>query len=115
MTGQLDILSCGEGDIKIVFDQNNPLEVERAKRIITDCLKRGYALFVHGTDNALIRVKKFIEGTAEYIIADGPAVPPESEPVEEETKGRAKSAKARWAKVKASKVKATVVGRSAGG
>lgn len=109
MIGKLDILSCGEGDIKIVFDQNNPIELERARRIIKDCLKRGYALFVHGTDNALIRVKKFVEGTAEYIIADGPTVPADaSEVIESPKLGKVR-------KIAAGKVQATVIGRSAGG
>lgn len=109
-TGQLDVLACGAGDIKITFDDANPLEVERAKRIIKDMLKRGYSLFVHGADNALIRVKKFDEKKGVYLIADGPTVPPEAEDSPSDSKP--------WRKMKAmpiGKAKATVVGRSAGG
>lgn len=112
MTGQLDILNVGEGDMKIVFDEKNLLETERAKRIIQDMIKRGYALFVHGADNTLIRVKKFLPATGEYIIADGPTIPPDTEPVIPKSKaGKEPAAR----KLKMHKAKATVVGRSAGG
>ena len=112
MIGQLDVLNVGEGDIKITFDENNAMELERAKRIIGDMLKRGYALFIHGKDDKLIRVHRFKPSTNTYLIADGPEVPSEAEPlapVPEMAKGR------KMREIKATKAKATVVGRSAGG
>ncbi|HEY6154669.1 MAG TPA: hypothetical protein VIW07_13090 [Candidatus Udaeobacter sp.] len=120
LAGQLDVLNCGEGDLKIVITENNPIEIERAKRIITDMLKRGYALFIHGEGDTLIRVKRFKPDTLTYIIADGPTVAPEPleepeampEPVQLPKRGRGRP---RTREVKATETKATVVGRSAGG
>lgn len=105
MKGQLDILSCGEGHLEIKFHENDVIECARAKRIIQDMLKRGYALFVHGKDDALIRVKKFMADKSVYIIADGPTIPPETDALPVKG-GRT---------LKMHKAKATVVGRSAGG
>lgn len=116
MTGQIDILNVGEGDLKIIFNEKDVMETERAKRIIKDMLQRGYALFIHGTDGALIRVKKFLAATNEYLIADGPTVPAEAEPQETpilHMKAKGKILPLR--KLKMHKAKATVVGRSAGG
>jgi hypothetical protein len=107
MTGQLDILSCGEGHLEIKYNEKDPIETERAKRIIGDMLKRGYALFIHGKNDALIRVKRFIATAGTFIIADGPTVPPDAEPISRKLPG--------MRAVKMHKTKATVVGRSAGG
>lgn len=75
----LAILNVGEGDTKIIFDKNNPQELERAKRIITDMLKRGYAILVQaGMKNGkpvFYRATEFDPETCEYIV-DGM---PESE------------------------------------
>jgi|ERR1041385_4537736 hypothetical protein len=108
MIGQLDVLNCGEGHLEIKFNERDVIETERAKRIIQDMLKRGYALFIHGKDNALIRVKKFVPKSGCYIIADGPTIPPEAIPTSESQERGVRS-------VKMGKCKATVVGRSAGG
>jgi hypothetical protein len=105
--GQIDILNCGTGHTEIRITEDNPIEMERAKRIIQDMLKRGYALFVHGTDGALIKVKKFDPEHMTYIVADGATVPPEAEPEP--------IPKTKLRRVKASRVRSTVVGRSAGG
>ncbi len=106
------------------------IEVERAKRIIQDMLKRGYSLFITGKDGALTRVKKFIPATGTYIIADGPTVaptplntppirpqlaaPPEPIDVQPVPKQRGRPRKA-TTEVPMTKAKATVIGRSAGG
>lgn len=68
--GELNVFNTGAGDIKISFDTNNHPEAIRAKRIITDMLKRGYALLVQLPDGTYTRAKKFDEKTGEYIIAD---------------------------------------------
>ena len=70
--GLLEILNCGEGDMKVTFDRSNPMELERAKRIIQDMLRRGYSLFVHGEGDDLTRVQNFDTEKGEYLIADGP-------------------------------------------
>jgi|CXWL01.1.fsa_nt_gi hypothetical protein len=83
--GELSVLNCGAGDIKVAFDKNNPLETERAKRIIQDMLKRGYALFVE-VDGKLQKVRKFDAKRCEYLIADGPMVAaPEQEQADDES------------------------------
>lgn len=112
MNGTIEVLNCGEGDLKIVVEEKDPINLERAKRIITDMLKRGYALFVHGKGDTLIRVKQFDSKKAEYIIADGPlAGDPESLPESTPLASPMKSTR----KVPMTKAKVTAVGRSAGG
>lgn len=69
--GSLSVLNCGEGDIRVTLDPNNPLEVARAERIIGDMLRRGYLLFVDAGDGKLQRATGFDPTTKEYIIADG--------------------------------------------
>ena len=72
-TGCLEILNIQGGDTKIVFDNNNVAEVIRAKRIITDMLRRGYALIVEvdrDGEKRYERVQEFDETKGEYIIAD---------------------------------------------
>lgn len=117
--GRLDVLNCGEGHLEVRFEANDPIETARAERIIQDMLRRGYALFVHGTDETLIRVKEFDAKKGVYIIADGPTIPPEAVPMEPEPvsvplvprpRGRP-----RKMAVPIAKARATVVGRSAGG
>ena len=71
--GELSILNVGDGDTKITFDKRNVGETIRAKRIITDMLRRGYALVVEVErkgEKAYERVQAFDEKTDSYIIAD---------------------------------------------
>ena len=73
MMGGLSILNVGEGDTKLSFDKSNPAERIRAARIVTDMLRRGYALLVEveqDGEKRFQRVKKFDEEKCEYIIAD---------------------------------------------
>ena len=72
--GSIGILNVGAGDTKLTFDKNNPAECIRSARIVTDMLRRGYALLVETTDakgeKAFQRVISFREDVCEYIIAD---------------------------------------------
>ena len=68
--GKLEILNVSEGDIKIVFDKNNPAETIRAKRYIKDMLRRGYALLIELEDGTHTRALDFDENKECYIIAD---------------------------------------------
>jgi len=68
--GKLNVLSVNDGDIEITFDNQNAAECIRAKRIINDMLRRGYALLVELPDGTYTRVRKFIEKHGKYIIAD---------------------------------------------
>lgn len=72
--GSLGILNVGAGDIKLSFDPANPSERIRAARIVTDMLRRGYALLVAVPDGdggtIYTRATDFDEATCEYLIAD---------------------------------------------
>jgi hypothetical protein len=71
--GMLEILNVQGGDVKITFEKGNVSEVIRAKRIITDMLRRGYAIVVEVERNgerAYERIQAFDEARGEYIIAD---------------------------------------------
>lgn len=68
--GTLNVLSVADGDMTIKFDSNNPSEVIRARRIITDMIKRGYALLIELPDGTHTRALEFDPKTDEYIIAD---------------------------------------------
>ena len=74
MTGRIGILNVGAGDTKLIFDKDNPAEVIRSGRIVTDMLRRGYALMIAVDDGkggkVYQRATQFNEKTSEYIIAD---------------------------------------------
>lgn len=70
--GEIGILNVGAGDTKLTFDKNNPAERIRSARIVTDMLRRGYALLVEhpAGSGEYTRVHEFRADTCEYIIAD---------------------------------------------
>lgn len=73
MPGSLEILNVAAGDTKITFNTKDCRDAIRARRIITDMLRRGYALVVEVDRNgekAYERIKEFDEAQGEYIIAD---------------------------------------------
>lgn len=74
MSGEIGILNVGCGDTKLSFDKSNPAECIRAARIVTDMLRRGYALLVEVSQSdgtkTYQRVYSFKEDTCEYVIAD---------------------------------------------
>jgi hypothetical protein len=105
MAGYLDVLSCHRGHLHINFDKADPLEAERAKRVIKDMMRRGYSLFVE-TEGGLRKVTKFDPETESYVIADGPEKPAET------TKKRGAY---RTRKVRMQDAKVTGVGPTSGG
>jgi hypothetical protein len=71
--GVLEILNVQGGDVKITFDQQNVSDAIRARRIVTDMLRRGYALVVEierNGEKAYERIQGFDEARGEYIVAD---------------------------------------------
>ena len=77
--GVLEILNVGAGDVKITFNNGDIQETIRARRIVTDMLRRGYALIVEVEREgrmAYERVQAFDEAKGEYIIADLDPAPP---------------------------------------
>jgi hypothetical protein len=74
-TGSIGILNVGAGDTKISFDPDNPAETAKAKRIVEDMLRRGYALMIEVQRKGKTvtrRVKSFSAEVCEYIIDDFP-------------------------------------------
>ena len=71
--GVVSILNVGEGDTKLTFDKSKPEEVKRARKAVTDMVRRGFCLLVQvGTrkgEPLYQRVKEFDPKTDEYIIA----------------------------------------------
>lgn len=67
--GTLSILNVYEGDVKITFDTKDAAETIRARRMIQDLVRRGYALLIE-VDGAYQRAIDFDEKVGEYIIAD---------------------------------------------
>ena len=68
-TGVLDVLNCGAGHLTFRFDKNDPAEVEKAKKVITDMLRRGYMLFVK-IEGEQKRVRQFDVEHEEYILEE---------------------------------------------
>lgn len=122
---EIDCLNCGAGDISLSWNANDPMEIERAMRVVKDMIRRGYALFVKGTDGKMTKVKAFDEADGCYLIADGPegSAPPSyiaepepaAEPTEPQQMPEPELKKKRGRPVKMSHAKVVAVGRSAGG
>lgn len=109
--GFLDVLSIGKGDMKLVIDSGHPDDVEKARRLIEEMLRKGYSIFVE-TDRGPVRVKRFNPKRLTYLIVDEPE--PEAAPAgEKATRPRKAAGKLREVPVAGSR--ATAVGRTAGG
>ena len=85
MSGELAILNVGDGDTKLVFDGDDPAEIEKNSAIVTDMIRRGFVLLIEvgRNDSGPIyqRAKGFDPATREYIIAG--SVYDEEQPSEE--------------------------------
>lgn len=111
LAGVLDVLSIGKGDLRLVVGGDAPEEIEKARRIIEQMLKAGYAIFVE-TDAGPKRVKKFNAHRMTYLVSE---IPEETEPEPAaKPRGRPKK-KAVETDVPVAGSKATAVGRTAGG
>lgn len=122
MSGELGILNVGAGDTKLSFDPKKPKEVARAKRIVTDMLRRGFAIFVEvGKDERgplYRRAVDFDQTTAEYLIVGDPADEEPEEPSVEVAPiapPRGRKAKSKTSRVAAATTNAVAVARTAGG
>jgi hypothetical protein len=71
--GTLEILNVGTGGITIALTGPDAIEAERFRRMVTDMLRRGYALFVE-RDKAFIPVKAFDPEALSYLVSDVPGV-----------------------------------------
>jgi len=74
----LAILNVGEGDTKITFDPDKPDEAARARRVVSDLLKLGYAILVRVNEKAkgvkavYRRAVAFDPQLNEYLVRDAP-------------------------------------------
>lgn len=71
--GEIGVLNVGAGDVRLSFDPANIAERIRAKRIVQDMLRGGYALLVEverDGEKRFERALAFDEERCEYIIAD---------------------------------------------
>lgn len=117
--GVLEVLSIGHGDVKLTLDTGDPEDVERARRLVEEMLRKGYSIFVD-TDDGPTKVKEFNPRRMTYSIVDVPgnelAAAPEPKalgPGAPPAKRSRKRASTREVPVAGSR--ATAVGRSAGG
>lgn len=114
--GSVSILNVNEGDAKLSFDPQKPVERERAARIVTDMLRRGYAIMVDVGEKDGARTYRRAQGfdpqTCEYLIV-GLSSEEERE-IEEQLSGKKKK-RGRYARVGAHTTTAVAVARSARG
>lgn len=117
--GEVGILNVGAGDVRISFDPKNVAERLRAARIVTDMLRRGYALLVEVErrgKKSYQRALRFNEKHCEYVIADFDPSVVEPEPEAEHVERPAPSQKkGRTRTIKAERTRAVAVAPSAGG
>jgi hypothetical protein len=118
--GTLEVLNVGLGHVTVTFGKDDPVERERARRMVEDMLRRGYSLFIE-REGALVPVRGFDAGAAAYIVTDVPAPTTESQVVTEAGAfchcGRPKGHRGahRKTRVPVAEAKVVAIGRSAGG
>ena len=81
MQAGLDVLNVGAGHLKFNFSKDSVDEVEKAKKVITDMLRRGYMLFAI-VDGEQKRIRKFDPELEEYILEEPEIIPSEAEPAD---------------------------------
>lgn len=116
--GMLDVLNVGTGHLTFRFDKGHEDEVEKAKKVIADMLKRGYMIFVK-VDGEQKRVRAFDPLHEEYIVEE-PEVIPEPEqiaaPAVPQRRGRGRPPGSKnAARVPMRRTVATGIGPTAGG
>lgn len=88
MTGSLNVLNVGAGDIEVRFNPHQPEEIKRAIAMLRDMQQRGYAILVKQDDGSYARAVAIDETHACYIISGEPvpaSAAPASEPAAVET------------------------------
>lgn len=114
------VLNVGAGDTKLTFDPKKPAERKHAARVITDMLKRGYAILVEvGEDKdgepLYRRAKAFDAKTCEYIIVGLPEDAAAEAPAKVPPRRAAKKPPRKAGRVKAEGRRAVAVAPTAGG
>ncbi|QOR55402.1 MAG: hypothetical protein SHS37scaffold145_53 [Phage 71_18] len=111
--GMLEVLSVGKGDIKLTLD-GGPGEVENARRLIEEMLRKGYGIFVE-TDAGLARVKEFNPRRMTYIISEFVDEPEPAADVAGDPPARTAPRRTRKREVPVAGSSAKAIGRTAGG
>lgn len=120
---QLHVLSVGRGHLTLNITEGNEAEIDLARKVITDMMARGYAIFVEDADgSAVYRVKEFNPAKMVYIIDapdDAPddtiTIPEDVTPADTPPKASRRGRKKATKEVPVSGARATAVGRTAGG
>lgn len=119
LIGCLGILNVGDGDTKLTFDPKNEAERARASKIVTDMLRRGFAIMVQVGERdgkpLFQRAESFDPETCEYLIFGMPDEQPSEAspaPVMRARRGRPRKELTR---VPAAEVRGVAIARSAGG
>ena len=119
MTGTMAILNVGAGDTKLTFDRKKPQEVKRARAVVLDMIKRGFAIMIEvGTkDGAPLyqRAVKFDPKTDEYIIMGVPEDAENEDAEKQKAPAPRRRGKKAERRIKADSTSAIAVARSAGG
>lgn len=120
-SGVLDVLQIGRGHLRMTIEEGNGVDVERAKRVLGDMMRRGYAIFVEDPDGSTHRVLEFDPARFVYVIDDTMSAVPATGPVTADAAGENPPARKQAPRKRATKTvpvgssRATAVGRSAGG
>lgn len=114
--GELSVLNCTAGDIRIKLSPDNPVDIARAKRMITDMLRRGYILAIE-RDGKLLPVESFDETAGEYVIVEGALYAGEASEMESGPEAKPKGNRGGYKKTRVpmTDAKATGVPMSGGG
>lgn len=111
----LDVLNIGAGHLKFRFNKDDAEDTEKAKRVITDMLKRGYMLFVL-VDGEQKRVRQFDPEKEEYILEEPEIIPEPQSPPSASSEPRMRTTRSEpKRRVSLRKARATGVGPTAGG
>lgn len=109
--GELSILNVGRGDVEVKFSKKDQGDIARAKLMIEDMMKRGYALLVKQGDK-YSTVQKFDPKKEVYIVVN---VATESQGEDLPIKGKGKKGRLKTEEIPMAKAKAVGIGRTAGG
>jgi hypothetical protein len=115
--GSVAILNVGEGDTKLSFDPEKPVERERAAIIVADMLRRGYAIMITVGEKDGVktyrRAQAFDPKTCEYLIMGLSSE--EEQDIQEQLSGKKKKKRKAYTRVPAHTTTAVAVARSARG
>lgn len=128
MSGALDILNVGIGDLKLRWNPGDESDVAKAQDTVEMLLKQGYAICIERPDGTYARVKRFSREDDCYIISEvasgekgkqGTPGGAEGSGAAEERLGSGKGRRGRPPKgesrVPRSSARGTAIGPSAGG